>query len=598
MSVELFLRFAFILDMQDIGEIVARLLDNVQQLEQSVHSLTVQSEQTQSAADVESHTVAEPLIIAQPQSVAEPLTVAQSHTVILSQPAASFQIAAPVVSQIASPVMSQTASSVVSAAPVMSAGPMTVSPDAVEVHENIAAQPFPHPDASEIGFRMAGRRRMGYSELLTEMEEGVPKTEKVWEPIAGIIFFGFVANLPINYMMQEIVYFKSILGESFGAMCSMIYAISNLVGQVLVLLFASKFSFATRLSVSGIGIGFVLLCIPLMTLYEFSFRLGLSLSLMGLLGFLMAIFMSAAMGLSGMLSENLRNYFAVGMSLPGLSGWPIMLLLDLFFGFCGLSPVGRDGMPSAMDTATVLALMSIAGAAMFISVVYYLCGLSKTKVVMDALEADTKSTLVEESSSSDLKKIAPVLPMAIAVFGVFFVTFIVLPDQITAWKSDRKYIGGEFGYQNLNYYTFQIFDFAGRIAVALGFSLSPLGVGIGSLARFGLLPLFFLATHNVSIFEYDFTRFALTAVFAITYGALLTLGLKHGPAAVEKSKAATAGYIMSFALNAGIFVGACFAIGIQHVPAAIFKNAQYKRECRVDNKTAELVCNLIYDPTK
>ena len=424
-------------------------------------------------------------------------------------------------------------------------------------------------------------------------EAALHAIEAVEEPLMGFVYFGFVGNLCFNFLLQEVAFFNAILGDSFGVLAGMIYAFANNLGQILIVWKGSSISFAWRIGVSSSLLGLILIFIPLLTVYEIPFRLSLALVLVACMGFMVAVLASAGYGLTGVCSSQVRIFYTVGASLPGLLALPIMIGFDFIFArvFNFSSERGEGGtMPSQVDTATTFGLLSISAVCMFVAVPHYLFSLGRSKTVLAALER-VEGTTRPAASQTKLQIFTSTLPLALAVWNLMMVTFVVLPDQMIAWKTNHPnwYPGKEFGYQNINIYVFQIFDTVGRFLVAAGVSFGPISVMVASGLRILLIPFFFLATARISFFDNDFFKFALNAVFATSYGILLTLGMIQGSQQVRPDNADTAGYIMSFFLSNGIIFGAFIALGIQKIPLRYFQHKTYSGECRI-SENMQLIC--------
>jgi hypothetical protein len=382
-------------------------------------------------------------------------------------------------------------------------------------------------------------------------------------PVAGFLFFGIVGLLCFNFFLSVLVYFKITFGQSFVFYSSIIYGLSNNCGQLLIIFFGPRFTFAKRIYYSAISLGIILLLFPLVaalvTRQTTGFALGLVLTFG--LGFFNAVIQSAGFGLAGICSAKSMEFFSVGQSLSGLLPWPLVMLLKVIYEACSLSTESdTPGRLSAVGMACTVTALVIAAVATFMFAPYYKYILSKKPMVQQALlnlETMKQSELVEHRPK--VKIIKDTLPLAMSVWFVLFVTFLVFPGQILGWSSSFG-INAEI-YPGLMMYVYQVFDVVGRYMVSI-WRLSPLQTKIGCVGRLSLIPLFFLATYSISFFSNDITRMVVMAVFAAANGFLLTWCMIHGPGQVHKDEADVASYTMSFFLVNGIFFGSLVAMGI------------------------------------
>ena len=396
------------------------------------------------------------------------------------------------------------------------------------------------------------------------------------EPIVSFMYFGFVGNLCFNFIIQVISYFNFVFGSSFGSMCGIMYGLANNMGQILVIVWLKNFSFSSRVYVSCFSLGLLLIAIPAITMMEHGFRLYVVFALVFLMGFFVAILSSAGFGIAGMCSNKVRTWYTVGTSLAGVLGWPLMLLVDFILKnlFHVNADATRDGKPSDVDTLTTLTVLGLAALFTWITVPLYWLRISPM----------IKKSASEETVSrrSFWAILGDVAPLAFSGWMIMFVTFMVLPDQIVSWKTKHPdmYPGGEFGYQNINIYVFQVFDVLARFTCLLIDIKMPKWMIIGgSCSRILLIPLFVLSSLRIGYFDNDIFKVCLNAVFAYTYGVLLTLGVVEGTAQVPSYEADVAGYIISFMLVNGIFCGSWMAIGVNAIPDKYWDWQEWKKQC-------------------
>ena len=409
-------------------------------------------------------------------------------------------------------------------------------------------------------------REMTQMEPVSEVviEEKTHTDEKAHTPVIGFLFFGIVGLLCFNFFLQVLFNLNAAFSTDFSTFAGIIYGFSNNCGQLLIIFFGPKFAFNHRVYYSTIGLSIVLLCYPAVAALVSSQSVGMGIGLFVtfLMGFLNAIIQSAGFGLAGICSAKAMEFFSVGQALSGLLPWPLMMLLKLIFKACGFSEVSSGtGKLSPLAMACTIASLSLAALATFSFAPYYRFRLSKAPMVEQALaNLDTMkhSSLVQHRSKA--KIIKDTLPLALSVWFVLYVTFVVFPDQIFLWDSSFKMEAGFFG--SLMIYVYQVFDVVGRYLVSF-WRLTPGQTKIGCAARALFIPLFLLATFEVSFFASDITRMVIMALFAAANGFLLTWGMIHGPSQVHKDEADVASYTMSFFLVNGIFFGSLTSMGIK-----------------------------------
>ncbi len=421
-----------------------------------------------------------------------------------------------------------------------------------------------------------------------------PNCSEKGEPVFGFLFLGFVGNLCFNFLIQEMSYFNFIFGPSFGGLCGFAYAILNNIGQLVVVWIGASFSFTFRVCFSCLLIGTAMAALPALAYFELPFMLVIALILVGIMGFGTAILSSAGFGLTALCTPRIRQYYNVGTSLPGMLALPQMLLMNCVFknGFHLSADPPNEFQAASLDMATTLALLASGSLCLFLMAPFFALYLVRTKPVVEAIQKinERKSALIPQRPF--IKILGQTLPLALAVWTVMFFSMSVFPDQVTTWETDtpKRYPGGEFGYQNILIYTFQVADVLARFLVVSGVTLSATQVMIGSALRIVLVPLFLLASAEVSIFDNDIVRFILIATMGITYGLVLAWGMILGPNQVRANEADTAGYIMSFFLVNGILFGSTLAFLIRFIPKRIAESQAYSYQCAFKAGTYDVVC--------
>jgi len=340
---------------------------------------------------------------------------------------------------------------------------------------------------------------------------------------------------------------------------NILYGLSNNVGQLIIIFYGSKLSFSNRIYSSCIVLALILIAFPVLAAFDPSDSIGMGFGLLLVfgLGFFNAIIQSAGFGLAGICSAKAMEYFSLGQAVCGLVPWPMII------GFRAIYTAA--GVGSAVESATAFSSLGFASLITLLFVPFYKYQLSQTDAVkkaIDNIESTKDSAVIRHRTKLEIIK--STLPLAISVWFVLFVTFIVFPSQPAKWTPSFSGYPPNF-YANMMIYVFQVFDVVGRYMPAWGVNLGMKQIKIGSAARILLIPLFFLATYNISFFANDITKIVIMAIFAATNGLVVTWAMIRGPSQVDKDEADVASYTMSFFLVNGIFFGNMIALIIKMV---------------------------------
>jgi hypothetical protein len=437
-------------------------------------------------------------------------------------------------------------------------------------------------------------------ELLVDPSPAKSPTEKINENIAGFVFLGFVANLAFNYLLQEIKFFNEVFGQTFGSRASFFYAVSTFVGQIVMFSFGSYVSYSIRFITSCLVLAGAIVSIPLMTYWRMDFQLAIVYVVVVILGFFTAVINSSGFTLTSFCSPNIRKAYTIGTCLAGVTGWISIRIFDvILFKVFRMSPqrdVENPDRPSNAEVINCVLVLGSAAVFFIFMALYYMCGLSQTKVVKDAVELFEEKNKQSELNKEELdetKKSSPfwdtvraAMPMASAVWNVMFVTFLVLPDQLVQWKPSFDY-----DFTNPNTYhetailSFNVFDVIGRLLSLSGMKLTESKVIAGSVSRYALVLLYFFATYDFFIFGNDIVKLILQVLFGTSYGLLVTWAFILAPSqeGIKPENRDIAGALMSMVAVFGILVGAAVSSALTPCLNRFLNFRPYETTCRYDD---------------
>ena len=371
----------------------------------------------------------------------------------------------------------------------------------------------------------------------------------------GFAFLGISGMLVYNLYLQELGYFNATLGANFALWGTMIYGISNNIGQLLSIIFGRQFSFGVRIIWSCAGLAVSLICIAIVTLLRPPGGFVISLVMTMVLAVCGAIHQSASCGLAGAISGSAMNFMSLGQALAGLFGWPVIFAIECIFSHMGVSDTPSFlGGPSPTESVTVLVTFVFGAIVTVAFIPYYIIEMSSDYELI--LQKQTKPSI------SKMSVFEIVFGPALIAWLILFITFLVFPGQVLRWKpSYPNYPGGPFFYSNLLIYVFQVFDVVGRYVAMIPIKLTSNFVMNFTWPRIVIMLLFYPATYCWWIMSADAFRLALVAVFALSNGVLISWILRLGTEKVAAQGAAdVAGYIISFFLVNGIFAGSVMAL--------------------------------------
>lgn len=439
------------------------------------------------------------------------------------------------------------------------------------------------------GAELENRQLIDHSngEPIDEGDSGSNPSSADETPVWGFFIIGFISLLCYNFFLQVIGFLSLKTGASFISAAPLAYGIFNNVGQLLCIFlgpslpWGPRFWFSTTV-VGIVGVGYSIIAVPGCSV---GFKYGIGVSC--LLGLGNAVFQSAAFGLAGLSGARAMNYMNFGQSFAGVLTLPLLLLLKRLFRWIARAEVAsQESGISGVISNSILAGFALVSILTFLFIPYYSIYLSKTATVRRAQDAAITSIA---TGSSDRRSIMIIiwqtLPLALMVWLVLLVTFLVFPGIVLSWEPNvlTKHLS-KGTYKACLIYCFQVFDAVGKLSALVGLSLSPLLLKIFSPWRIMLGVCFFASTTSLAFISNDWTRFFLVAFLAFTNGLMITWCMIWGSSQVRKSEVDVASYTMSFFLVFGIACGSFIAYGlnvyttIQQLPLEWFGMSELDHE--------------------
>jgi len=346
---------------------------------------------------------------------------------------------------------------------------------------------------------------------------------------------------------------------------SLAYNYPGLVFLILNVKFGPRFSFTSRL-VTGFV---VVIVVQIITPFIESFGLGTTAAMWVTLGGVfitgcaIAMLFGTVLGLASLFPPQMIGGIMMGNGIAGILAG-------------GLRMITKVSMPEGSHTSIIL-YFALSGGLLVICILGYfvLLRLPLTQHYLRLQKAATQSTKNPESIQADSlvsgggeeedddktihygRLFLRLWREAAVVFFVFFVTLSLFPSMTGEINTTTSIAQDWFGIFLV--FTFQVCDFIGRSLPRFFIVFSERTLWIPSLLRLGFFPLFILCINPV-IFDSDGWYYSFMFLFAVTNGYCGTLAMMFGPVNALEHEKETAGIIMSFFLNFGIFVAAHFAL--------------------------------------
>lgn len=411
--------------------------------------------------------------------------------------------------------------------------------------------------------------------------------EHAYNTLAYLIvnLWGFALLLPWNVMLNAIPYFKQTYPSDPSIVFHMTaaYVYPQLPLLLAMVLYGSHFSFGLRILGCLAVQTAAIIAIPILaTLHS----IWSSLVMIFVIGVTTAILQSTMFGLTSMLPVVFSQGLMSGQGVAGVTAGIAAIVI-------------KATMPDDANTAAMVYFVA-AGATLALAAGSYVvmmrlpfmkhhmakaaratAAAASVKRDDDAAANSAKRTslnndeplLPQESAGSSVSIVSVakgVWVEATAVFIVFTMTFIVFPGLAPGQLLFQNSLGSL--HMSNDWWTlillliFNMFDTVGRITPAWYMACRSYLLLILAFVRFAMVPLFYGAAHSWSPGMNDIFVGILMAGFSVTNGYMASIAMMTGPSHVAQHERETAGFIMSFCLQAGILVGSQAAFGFTGGP--------------------------------
>eukprot|EP01111_Echinosteliopsis_oligospora_P013565 TRINITY_DN4895_c0_g1_i1.p1 TRINITY_DN4895_c0_g1~~TRINITY_DN4895_c0_g1_i1.p1 ORF type:complete len:431 (-),score=65.89 TRINITY_DN4895_c0_g1_i1:20-1312(-) len=374
--------------------------------------------------------------------------------------------------------------------------------------------------------------------------------------LAFIIFviLGTGLLLPWNAFICANPYFTTLYSNTFVFYLSLAYNWSSVICLILSVKFMPRFSFSGRVF-TFFGLDFVvLMLVPFIYNIMGEHKqpaMAATLLCVFLTGVASSILIGTIIGLASLFPPQYIGAIMTGNGVAGILTSLLSIITTLTFPdtFQGQKEIG-------------IVYFMISAFVIVICVMGYLVlqKLPITKYYLRKFEQDklTQSSKVNDAyggngsgSVSSIAVFRKVWREALCVWFVFFVSLSLFPS-LTSMATVSTSLSAQW-FSILFTATFMVGDFIGRSLPKWVIIFSPKNLWIPIVLRVGFFPLFlfYIKPH---ILDDQTLAFIIMFFFSLTNGYCGTLAMMFGPTSADNHEKETAGFIMSFMLNFGIFV--------------------------------------------
>jgi len=356
----------------------------------------------------------------------------------------------------------------------------------------------------------------------------------------GILF-------PWDCFLSSLDYFAYLFPDfPFPFVLSLIYNSPSLIFLLFSVKYGPSISFSSRILTFFVLDLLVLIFVPIIP-YIFRNDISLWLVLFGgfITGCAASTLFGAIAGLAALFPPENTVAIMIGNGVAGIVTAFLRIITKLSF------PRDSEGLQKSafifFGISAFMIAICIMSYLIMIRLEYFQFYFEKNK--------ESKNT-VSTHSINNISVWNGIRKQAITVFYVFFVTLALFPG-VTSLITSKGDLGDWF--QIILVSLFMLFDFIGRSIPRWNHLFSQRTLWIPTASRSIFFILFFLCI-KLPVFSNDYLAYILMALFALSNGYFGTLAMMFGPLNVAPHEKESAGIMMTFFLNAGIFSGALFAL--------------------------------------
>jgi len=348
--------------------------------------------------------------------------------------------------------------------------------------------------------------------------------------------------------------------------------------------FGPRFSFGSRTLIAFMVDFAVLIIVPIAgSVLEKNVALGVILVAVFLQGAATATLFGSVLGLAALFPPRYIGAIMSGNGVAGIITITLTIIIKLSV------PNTDAGLElSAMIFFGISALVILICIASYILLTklditkFYLQEYQRhNKYAQQRKSYQMRKGLVPSINSSDTEEgsglLAPPEQQPVSMFGVFkkvwkqafnvwivfFVSLALFPG-ISSKITTQDHLVSDDWFFIFMMALFMIGDYIGRTAPKWIRIPSPKALWVPSVARLVFFPLFILSAKGM-VFHYDAFSYIFMFVFALSNGYFGTLAMMYGPDFADNHEKETAGAMMSFFLQAGIFMASAFALLLLYV---------------------------------
>ena len=394
------------------------------------------------------------------------------------------------------------------------------------------------------------------------------------------LLLGIGLLLPWNAYITADDYYESLWsGNNFTFWLSIAYNYPAIVFLLLNIRYGRSFPFGSRIFIGFTCLSACVVFVPIITsVYgadasdsEKHISFWATLAAVFLSGCFASMLFGTVLGMASVFPMTMITAVMSGNGIAGVLVGLLRIVTKLAF------PNTIDGLRNSSIVYFVLAAAILAVCAFsFVLLlknqfgVYYLAlNVKSCKPTSLDLEPEDKMMLPADAENEPQKVgywvvFKKLWLEALEVFWVFFVTLTIFPGLTLQIPSQ---FGPQFDawFGILLIFDFQVFDYVGRTCPRWLMFFSRKTLWIPVVLRSAFVILFLMCIPPMRIITIDGFPYLFMALFAWTNGYCGTLAMMFGPTRVEDHEKETAGAIMSFALNLGIWAAVQFAVLVDYL---------------------------------